>query len=64
MLDLNVDFLNADPEYWQLRKDFQEALEKVQAPNVHVERGMALTEEFCSHFTQGRVSATLYAANC
>ena len=52
MLDLNVDFLNADPEYWQLRKDFQEALEKVQALNDHAECGVALIEEFCGHFTK------------
>ena len=29
MLDLNVDFLDVDPENWELRKDFQEALETV-----------------------------------
>ena len=52
MLDLNVDFLNADREYWELRKDFQEALVQVQALNDHVECGMALIEEFCGHFTE------------
>ena len=52
MLDLYVDFLNADPENWELRKDFQEALEIVQARNGHAERGIALIQEFCGHFTK------------
>ena len=52
MLDLNVDFINGDPEYWELRKNFQEALEKVQALNDYVEHGLALIEEFCGHFTE------------
>ena len=51
-LTLHVDFLDAGPEYWELRKDFQEALEKVQALNNHPEHGMALIQEFSGHFTK------------
>ena len=47
-----MDFLDAGPEYWELRKDFQEALEKVQALNNHPEHGMALIQEFSGHFTK------------
>ena len=39
-------------KYWELRKDFQDALEKVQALNDHAECGMALIQEFCGHFTK------------
>ena len=53
MLDLNVDFLDAYPADWELRKDFQEALETVQALNDHAKCGMALIQEFCDHFTKG-----------
>ena len=52
MLDLNVDFLDVDPEDWELCKDFQDALDTVQALNDHVERGMAIIQEFCGHFTK------------
>ena len=50
-LDLNVDFLDVDPEDWELCKDFQDELETVQALNDHVECGMAISQEFCGHFT-------------
>ena len=54
MLDLNVDFLNADPEYWELRKDFQEALETVQSLNDQNQCGVALIQGFCGHFTKDK----------
>ena len=52
MLDLNVDFLYVDTEDWDLCKDFQDALKTVHALNDHVQRGMAIIQEFCGHFTK------------
>ena len=47
-----MDFLDANSEDWELRKDFQEALETVQALNDHGQHGVALVQEFCGHFTK------------
>ena len=48
-LDINSDFLNADPEVWEENASFKEGLKKVKhltVMNNVAERGAKLIEEF------------------
>ena len=55
MMDLPDDFLDVDPDEWEPRVDYQEALAVVKAMNVvndHAERGVALIQEYCGLITK------------
>ena len=54
MMYLPDDFLDVDPDEWEPRVDYQEALAVVKAMNVvndHAEHEVALIQEYCGLIT-------------
>ena len=55
MMELPDDFLDVDPDEWESREDYQQALAVVHAMavvNDHAERGVALIQEYCGLLTK------------
>ena len=55
LMDLPDDFLDVDPDEWETREDYQEALAVMKTINVvndHAERGVALIQEYCGLITK------------
>src|SRR6218665_55581 len=66
-LGIPSDFLNSDPQTWELRDDYKTALETVsqlKVVNDSAERGVDLIEEYNSIITRKKESKAISASSC